>query len=278
MKFDPTKKLTIVCYNDITLGNPNGDPDNDGNPRMLPDNRNYINNSCLIRKFRNFAAFNGSPILLVAESGIDTMLENSYKAIGVSKEPDSNQKTQLTNSFKDKFVDVRLFGAMLSTSSKPANNVKTPVSVQIAKSLDPVNIVDIAITACYGRKDSAASGGRNQNIGKKHVVEYALYKYTVEYCPQQGLKANTTSEDLKLLIEMLQWSFDCDRSASRDIRVQKIFAFEHTDTKVQTQVLEDLIKVECNLSENEEFPTSIKNYKIDINPEDVPEGIDLTIF
>ena len=77
---------------------------------------------------------------------------------------------------------------------------------------------------------------------------------------------------------MLQWAFDCDRSASRDIRVQKIFAFEHTDTKVQTQVLEDLIKVECNLPENEEFPTSIKNYTIDINPEDVPEGIDLTIF
>src|SRR5690349_15413633 len=54
---DPEHRHDFLLMFDVTLGNPNGDPDADNFPRQDPEtNHGIVTDVCLKRKVRNFVA------------------------------------------------------------------------------------------------------------------------------------------------------------------------------------------------------------------------------
>ena len=128
--------MTIKKHNYLVLieaknCNPNGDPDNENQPRIDPDSEyGIITNQCLNRKIRN-------QILLrhPGEEGFDIYIQNdtflngksqqAYTELGYTKKDSSDKSViqQAKEFMLKKYFDVRTFGAVMSTGDFPAGRV-----------------------------------------------------------------------------------------------------------------------------------------------------------
>ena len=75
------------------------------------------------------------------------------------------------------FFDVRTFGAVMTTEVN-SGQVRGPVQLAFAKSIDPIIPLEISITrmAVTSEKESEAQSGGNRTMGRKHIVPYGLYR------------------------------------------------------------------------------------------------------
>lgn len=127
------------------------------------------------------------------------------------------------------FYDVRMFGAVMSTGLN-AGQVRGPMQLTFARSVDPVVPQDLAVTrmAVTDEKDRE----KLQTIGRKTLIPYGLYVGHGFFSPHLAKQTGVTAEDLELFWDALvhMWSFD--RSASRGMMAPRgLYVFTH-DTKL----------------------------------------------
>jgi CRISPR-associated protein Cas7/Csd2 subtype I-C len=194
-------RYDIVFLFDVTNGNPNGDPDAGNLPRMDPETSvGLITDVSLKRKIRNYTEIArgdepGYRIYVQEGSILNEKHREAYKAVRkstdkVDKEKSLNPKNdeeagQLTKFMCDNFFDVRAFGAVMSTAIN-AGQVRGPVQVAFARSVEPILPLEISITrmAATNEKEKADrekgiegdERTENRTMGRKHVVPYGLYR------------------------------------------------------------------------------------------------------
>ncbi len=132
------------------------------------------------------------------------------------------------NWLLEQFWDIRLFGAVLSTGPN-AGQVRGPVQLTFARSVDPVTVIDVTLTRKAQTAGRAPRRSPAATYGRRPVVSYGLYVCHGFYQPWLGLKAGVTAEDLRRLWEALRHLFDHDRSAARgEMRWRGLWIFSHT--------------------------------------------------
>lgn len=106
----------------------------------------------------------------------------------------------------DNFFDIRTFGAVMTTFVKAALNcgqVRGPVQLGFAKSIDPVISQEVTITrvAITTEKDAEE---KKTEIGRKSIIPYALYR-TEGYVSANLARKVTgfSEEDLELYGRLL---------------------------------------------------------------------------
>ena len=69
------------------------------------------------------------------------------------------------------FVDVRAFGAVMTTGVN-AGQVRGPVQLAFATSIEPVMPLEVSITrmAVTTEKEAEAQSGDNRTRGRKHIL------------------------------------------------------------------------------------------------------------
>ena len=260
---------------DVTNGNPNGDPDAGNLPRLDPEtNRGLVTDVCLKRKIRNYVELakegESGYRIYVTEGAI---LNEAHREAYVALRPDdekakTDKKLNPTGDEEAKairdwmcanFFDIRTFGAVLSTGIN-AGQVRGPVQLTFARSVEPVLPLEISITRMAAtnaaekkqREEGAGDDERtdNRTMGRKHIIPYGLYRahgFVSASLASHGAKGTGFSEaDLALLWEALGSMFEHDRSAARgEMATRKLVVFEH-DGKLgnaHAETLFDTVKV-----------------------------------
>ena len=138
----------IQCRN----GNPNGDPDMGNAPRMDPqDLHGYVTDVAIKRRIRNYvqAAYAGKPgmeMLIRSASNINTGIARAKELAQVELSAKGRNEVYAGRKAACQlFYDVRTFGAVMSTGPN-AGQVRGPVQLTFARSLDPIQPQDISIT------------------------------------------------------------------------------------------------------------------------------------
>ena len=74
--------------------------------------------------------------------------------------------------------DVRTFGAVMSVKENNCGQVRGPVQLAFAQSIDPIVPLEATITrmAVETRKEADAQDGDNRTMGRKIYVPYGLYR------------------------------------------------------------------------------------------------------
>src|SRR5690606_29112150 len=146
---------------EVVNGNPNGDPDAGNLPRLDPEtNRGLVTDVSLKRKIRNYVDLarhgeDGFHIYVEEGAILNDKHRQAYRAIRkddpkVDKDPRLNPKDDaeakaVTAFMCDNFFDVRTFGAVMSTGVN-AGQVKGPVQLTFARSVEPILPLEISIT------------------------------------------------------------------------------------------------------------------------------------
>ena len=277
-------RYEFVYFFDVENGNPNGDPDAGNMPRIDPETSlGLVTDVSLKRKIRNFVEIvhkDQAPYCIyVKEKAILTkQQEKAY--IALKDQGNDKPSVEEARAWMCKnFYDVRTFGAVMSLKEFNSGQVRGPVQITFAKSIEPVMPAELSITrmAVATEAEAKKQGGDNRTIGKKALIPYGLYRAEGYISAHFAADTGFTEDDLELLWDALINMFDHDHSAARGkMNARKLFVFKHESAlgNAPSHKLFDLIDVKRNDDEN--LPArGFKQYEISINKQDLPQQVDL---
>ena len=187
-------RYDFVYLFDVTDGNPNGDPDAGNLPRLDPEtHQGLVTDVCLKRKVRNYvtlakASEPGYRIFVAERAILEHRQGEAWDAVmgarttaaaqNRAKLPRDEAKARaLIEWMCANFYDVRTFGAVMSTSGANCGQVRGPVQLTFARSVEPVLPLEVAITRmAVTTAADAESKGDIRTMGRKYIVPYGLYR------------------------------------------------------------------------------------------------------
>jgi CRISPR-associated protein Csd2 len=288
-------RYEFVYLFDVKNGNPNGDPDAGNLPRLDPEtNQGLVTDVALKRKIRNFVALEkenapGYAIYMQEKAVLNNQHQKAWEALGIpadAKEAfkklpkDEVKAREITAWMCSNFFDVRTFGAVMTTGVN-AGQVRGPVQLAFASSIEPVLPIEISITrmAVTTEKEAEAQSGDNRTMGRKHIVPYGLYRLHGFISAKLAERTGFSEDDLALLWRALTNLFEHDRSAARgEMAARKLIVFEHEHPmgNAPAHVLFDKVKVEPADGRTDASARSFTDYTVSLERDTLPPGIRVT--
>lgn len=269
---------------DVTDGNPNGDPDAGNLPRIDPETgMGLVTDVCLKRKVRNYVLLkeNGKrPYdIFIKEKAVLTRLiseathQEEIESLKDAEKTESARKWMCNN-----YYDIRAFGAVMSLKDANAGQVRGPIQLTFARSIDPIFPQEHSITrmAVASEKESQEQKGDNRTMGRKSTVPYGLYLCRGFISPAFANQTGFNEEDLDLFWEALINMFEHDRSASRGMMcARKLIIFKHNTElgNAPAYKLFDLVSIKAKNQVN--AIRSFEDYEISIKKDSLPESVEL---
>jgi CRISPR-associated protein Csd2 len=276
---------------DCQDGNPNGDPDADNSPRFDPETfQGLVTDVCLKRKIRDYVLA-ACPDAQEDDFRYGIFVQSGYtlesrqrmpfeKLTGNGQIEAKGKDTKLPDIEKARewmcrhFFDVRSFGAVMSTTEFNCGQVRGPVQLTFARSIDRVLPIEHTISrqAFTGEKDIKSGTG---TLGRKFTIPYGLYLAHGYINPMFAAKTGFSEDDLALLWRALRNLFDLDRSAARGtMSTRGLYIFKH-DCKLGNAPSQSLFeRIGVEKKPGVEAPRSFADYTVAL-PEagSLPAGI-----
>ena len=277
---------------DVENGNPNGDPDAGNHPRIDPESGyGLVTDVCLKRKIRNYVELvkesePGYRIYVKEGVPLNRSDNEAYQSIGVTdksvkeakkKDPDIDLK--IRNYMCDNFFDIRTFGAVMTTFVKAALNcgqVRGPVQLGFAKSIDPVISQEVTITrvAITTEKDAEE---KKPEIGRKSIIPYALYR-TEGYVSANLARKVTgfSEEDLELIWQAIINMFENDHSAARgNMAVRELIVFKHDSELGNCPAYKLFDAVDVHRKDGVICARKYSDYEVTLHTEKIPDSVEV---
>jgi CRISPR-associated protein Csd2 len=161
------------------------------------------------------------------------------------------------------------------TTEVNCGQVRGPVQINFAKSIEPVMPDEISITRMAVTKEADLE--KERTIGKKTLIHYGLYRAEGYISAHFAKKTGFSDEDLSLFWESLINMYDHDHSASRGkMNARKLIIFKHESAlgNAPAHKLFDLIAI--NRVDNESVPArNFNQYDVNIKKNDLPSGVEI---
>ena len=274
-------RIDFVYIFDVQDGNPNGDPDAGNLPRVDAETgMGLVTDVCLKRKVRNYVQVakqlaDGYDIFIKEKAVLNTLIDAAYEEDSVKKAEDKDKANVARDIMCKKYYDIRTFGALMTTG-KNAGQVRGPIQMTFARSVDPITALEHSITrmAVATEKEAEKQKGDNRTMGRKATVPYGLYICHGFISANLAKQSGFSQEDLDLFFDALKNMFDIDRSAARGLMsAQKLIVFKHDSVlgNAPANKLFDLVKVE---RKDKSAPArSFADYEVTIDKEHMPAGV-----
>ena len=205
-------------------------------------------------------------------------LESKEDADGKKRDKSGKAQGSEVNKAREylckKFFDIRAFGAVMSTGPN-AGQVRGPVQMTFARSVDPIVSLEHSITVCAARMEEKSYEEQVGIQGRKFTVPYGLYVLHGFVSAPLAEQTGFNDEDMELLLEALTKMFEHDRSAARgEMTTRGLYVFKHESKlgNAQAHSLFDRIKI----TRKSEGPArSFSDYSVSVDESELPAGVSL---
>ena len=266
-------KIDFIFTIEVSGANPNGDPLTGNMPRI--DNRGFgeISDVCLKRKIRNRMQDMGNEIFVKSLDRSDDgfrSLEKRFENI-FKKDVSDEEVEKRANEMR---IDIRSFGQVF-TYQKRALGIRGPVSISIAKSIEPIEVTTMQITkSISGMEPSAGKTRSADTMGTKHFVDYGIYVVNGSVNSYFAEKTGFNENDIETLKECIKTLFINDISSARpdgSMEVKDIFWFNHSSKvgDVSSGKIKELLRYD--LPDAETLKPKYENYNIRLDEEKLKE-------
>ena len=286
-------RYEFVILFDVENGNPNGDPDAGNMPRLDPETGyGLVTDVCLKRKIRNYVETvkeDAEGYRIYIKDGVPlnrsdaealTHFKVDEKTLKDAKRKDDKMDEKIRDFMCQKFFDIRTFGAVMTTFVKGALNcgqVRGPVQLGFARSIDPIIPQEVTITRVAITTEADAEK-KGTEMGRKHIVPYALYR--CEGYVSANLARKTTGfseEDLALLWQAILNMFEHDHSAARGkMAVRELIVFKHDSELGNAPAYKLFELVDVQRRDGVDAPRAYADYSVSVDESRLPEGVTCT--
>ena len=291
-------RYDFVLIFDVQDGNPNGDPDAGNLPRIDAETGlGLVTDVCLKRKVRNFVQMTkkdteGFDIFVKEKAVLNQLIDGAYEKLGIDlskppKDEKDGKKRNDTGSGQGKevekardqmckgFFDVRTFGAVMSTGAN-AGQVRGPVQLTFARSVDPVVTLEHSITrmAVATQAEADKQSGDNRTMGRKNTIPYGVYVAHGFISAHLAEQTKFSQVDLELLWDALGCMFEHDRSAARGLMsTRKLVVFKHDSALGNAPAHALFERVEIKRRDEAKPARAFSDYDLLIKKDGLPAGI-----
>jgi CRISPR-associated protein Csd2 len=269
-------RIDFVYILDVQDGNPNGDPDAGNLPRVDAETgMGLITDVCLKRKVRNYVqtarkCADGFDIFIKEKAVLNNLIDEAHEDDAVKNASKAADKTEAARKVMcGRYYDVRTFGAVMSTG-KNAGQVRGPIQLTFARSVDPIIISEHSITrmAVARDKDAEKQGGDNRTMGRKATVPYGLYVCHGFISANLAHQTGFDEADLELFWEALRNMFECDHSAARGLMsARKLYIFSHATELGNASASSLFDRVKISRKNPESVARSFADYEVTVDTE-----------
>lgn len=297
----------IQCVN----GNPNGDPDMGNAPRIDPqDMHGFITDVAIKRRIRNYVQTaypgdekNGMLMLIKSATNINTGIAFAKEKAGLALSAKGREEVyNARQKACELYYDVRAFGAVMSTGPN-AGQVRGPVQLTFARSVDAVLPLDIAITRMakaadvknattaedYLKDQLKQDEDKLRTMGRKQLIPYGLYEARGFISANLANETGFDEEDLAILWEAILSMYEHDRSASKGEMavVTPLILFRHVGTDSDADQRKRQAMLGCAPAHKlfelvhvakkaeVEYPRCYQDYACSIDLDKRPAGVDI---
>lgn len=297
-------RIDFVYLFDVHDGNPNGDPDAGNAPRMDPETgQGLVTDVSLKRKVRDYVAAAKAEqerynIYVKLHSALHERREPAYQALEKSdgaKAADKSKGKAKGKGAGDKreeierarrwmcanYFDVRAFGAVMSMTEFNCGQVRGPMQITFARSIDPIADLEQAIARKAVEKEDAEKqlakdGYITGTLGRKSIVPYALYRSYAYYNPHFARDTGFDAEDLAVVVDALRTMFEIDHSATRArMSAQGLLAFQHSSPLGNAPSEKLFSRVRVARKDDGRPARDFGDYIVEIDDKDLPPGVTL---
>jgi CRISPR-associated protein Csd2 len=288
------RRHDFVLLFDVTDGNPNGDPDAGNLPRVDPETmQGLVTDVAIKRKVRDWVDVsrgNQARFKIYVQQGeaLNAKHRRAYDDLGLKSAGTKQPKEDVDKArawMCANFYDIRMFGAVMTTGVN-AGQVRGPLQLTFARSIDPIVPLDLSITRVAVTKEEDASvvvaegggetSGKQTEMGRKAMVPYGLYRAHGFFNPHFAKQTGVTEEDLNLFWEALQHMWDLDRSAARGMMACRgLYIFSHASSlgNAPAHTLFERVRIERN--GDVVAPRSFRDYYVTVDDSTLPNGVTL---
>lgn len=291
---DTNRRHDFVLFFDVQDGNPNGDPDAGNLPRVDPETmQGLVTDVAIKRKVRDWVDAlrgkeSGYKIYVQSGEALNAKHKRAYEALDLES-TGSKQDTATIDKARawmcQNFYDIRTFGAVMTTGVN-CGQVRGPVQLTFARSIDPVVPMDVTITRVAVTReedaqvvvsDEGTTGGKQTEMGRKAIVPYGLYRAHGFYNPHFAEQTGFSSEDLGLFWQALQRMWDLDRSASRGmVACQGLYIFSHESALGNAPAHKLFERIQVQQQDGVDVPRSFRDYEVQIDERTIPDSVVLS--
>ncbi|QXW95825.1 type I-C CRISPR-associated protein Cas7/Csd2 [Streptococcus rubneri] len=264
-------KIDFMVTIEVREANANGDPLSGNMPRTDAKGHGLISDVAIKRKIRNRMQDFGHPTFVQAGDRIEDefrSLEKRFSNQFNAKDSDEDIEEKANKLW----LDVRSFGQVF-TYLKKSIGVRGPVSINMAKSIEPIVISSLQITrSTNGMEAKNESGRSSDTMGMKYFVDYGVYLLKGSINPNFAEKTGFTTEDVEVIKQALVSLFENDASSARpegSMRVREVFWFTHSNKlgNISSARVFDLFEFDKKNQEK----NSYEDYGIHLNQEKLAE-------
>jgi len=287
-----------VLLFDVVDGNPNGDPDAGNLPRVDPETmQGLVTDVAIKRKIRDWVDLargdEGRYKIYIQSGGpaLNALHRRAYEAEKLTSTGAKQARGDVDKArawMCNNFFDIRLFGAVMTTGVN-CGQVRGPVQITFARSLDPVVPLDLSITRVavtregeelvVAGEDGTGTGGKQTEMGRKALVPYGLYRAHGFFNPHFAERTGANSEDLELLWRALVEMWDLDRSASRGMMACRgLYVFTHESPMGNAPAHKLFERMRAARRSGTATPRAFADYAVEVDKSGLPEGVTLSVL
>jgi CRISPR-associated protein Csd2 len=291
---DVGRRHDFVLLFDVTDGNPNGDPDAGNLPRVDPETmQGLVTDVAIKRKVRDYvdiARGGEAAYKIYVQNGValNAQHQRAYTDLGIKSTGAKQQRDDISRArdwMCKNFYDIRMFGAVMTTGVN-CGQVRGPIQLTFARSIDPVIPLDLSITRIAVTKvedsqvvvaEDGSTTGKQTEMGRKALVPYGLYRahgfFNAHFARQTGV----TAEDLALFWSALQMMWDLDRSSARGMMsCRGLYIFTHESSLGNAPAHRLLDRVAVARRDGVTAPRAFRDYQVAVDDSALPAGVTLT--
>ena len=249
---DEIKRVTGLLIIEVVNSNPNGNPDQESDPRIRDNGQGEISPVSFKRKLRDLMELTEGPVYQTVTQNLPNVpdgyqfgiLESRERDIAITHDEQKEgqpkkgkgskdkiafaQSIFLQSPFVKKYWDARLFGNTFLEKDMDKGFIKTGiVQFGMGLSVAPVTIQRHTNTKKAPLDDDKGSGMAPLAY---RVVEHGVYVMPFYINPSLAHKSGCKPCDVELLKRLLPYAYDHTRSAIRpDVRIRHAWWMEHKD-------------------------------------------------
>lgn len=239
MSDETIKRITGLLILEVVNSNPNGNPDQESDPRTRNNGLGEISPVSFKRKLRDLLELADGPVCQAVTENLPNVpagykfgiLESRgrdrtkiAKEMGNIKEYKENEYLQ--SEFVKNYWDARLFGNTFLEDGGAKGYIKTGIA-QLGMGL---SVTPVIIQRHTNTNKAGVQEGKNQGMAPLayRVVEHGVYAMPFFINPSLANKSGCKPCDVELLKRLIPYAYDHTRSAIRpDVRIRHAWWIGH---------------------------------------------------
>lgn len=222
-------RATGLLIIEVTNSNPNGNPDQESDPRLRPDERGMISPVSFKRKLRDLVDDKEGPVWEHVAASFTPNLDKEKYQILESRGRDRDQIKKLApEEFVGRYWDGRIFGNTFLEEGASTSIRTGVVQLGLGVSISPVEVERMTNTNKAGVQEGKDRG--MAPLGYR-VVLHGVYAMPYFVNPTAAKKSGCTDTDIEVLKRIVPHAYTHTASYSRPmVSIRHAWYIEHKST------------------------------------------------